>query len=175
MTCCRCRRSDGGCLASPVGRDGRYAGESPIRERHHHGTKHIRCGWRPENSRAARFAGAGIDIEIAIQLGEFRFRIFRAAEMLLHIIQRAEQSFFFAAPQTQREWCGAVSRRATAECGWLRASCWSRCRYRLRRWRHATNRSDRRASPLRRPYPCREFRRWRCRKFSLPDKFCSGC
>ena len=54
---------------------------------------------RSENARAADPAGARIDIEIAIELGEFGLGIFEGAEVLLHVRLRTEQSLLLAGPQ----------------------------------------------------------------------------
>src|SRR5438552_1212163 len=54
---------------------------------------------RPKHSCASWLPGAGIDVEIGIQCGVLRLLVFKTAKMLLHVRQRTEQSFFFAAPQ----------------------------------------------------------------------------
>src|ERR1039457_4651039 len=54
---------------------------------------------RAENARAANAPGAGIHVEVDIQLLPFGLGLFGGAEVLFHVSQRAEQSFLFATPQ----------------------------------------------------------------------------
>ena len=54
---------------------------------------------RAEDRGAAGAAGAGVDVQIAGELGELRLRALGAAEVLLDVGERAEQAFLFAAPQ----------------------------------------------------------------------------
>ena len=51
----------------------------------------------------ARAAGAGVDVEVAGEVGVFGLRILERAEVLLHVRLRAEQPLLLAAPQRQAD------------------------------------------------------------------------
>ena len=56
-------------------------------------------GGRSEDARAAHAAGAGIDVEIAIERGEFGLGLLEGAEVLFDVGLRTEQPFLLARPE----------------------------------------------------------------------------
>ena len=54
---------------------------------------------RAEHRHAARAAGAGVDVEVAGEVGVLGLRVLDHPEVLLHIRLRSEQALFLAAPE----------------------------------------------------------------------------
>ena len=88
----------GAAGSAAIGGDGAH--ETPVFKGHHGFANHVRgAGWA-KDSRATRLARAGIDVEVRIEFRVFGFLIFETPEVLFHVRQRTEQSFFFAAPKS---------------------------------------------------------------------------
>jgi hypothetical protein len=102
----------GGVEIRTVGASGGAAGGGggdtrfPVLEGLHGGSNNIGRLGGTEDTGATDAAGAGIDVEIAIQFGVFGLRILESSEVLFDIGGRAEQALFFARPKSN-PYCAA--------------------------------------------------------------------
>ena len=138
-----------GAADRPAAR-GRRAGDAEICERRERLADDVAAADDgPNTLGAARAAGAGIDVQVGVQLRELGLlasRTSRNAPSRRPAIRAAPVPRRSTAP---RESCGAAGRRAPSEGAPLPSSSRRRWRCRWRRSPSATNRGGRRASRLR--------------------------
>src|SRR6185312_6486661 len=80
-------------------RGGRGAKHAPVLERLEVLRENLGGFRRSEDRRAAHAAGAVVDVPVGVDLAELLARLLSAAEVVLHVGEGAEETFFLAAPE----------------------------------------------------------------------------